>query len=227
MAKLKSPVLGNVSGTVGNIVFTEKGDSSILYRKTKRTARTATTSMVAMRDKFKLVASIAIGVNRTGLLKKLWPSNPKIRRSHFNAIFQGNYPVVRTITDLGKPIMAPGVGFPIANGVITKNTTGLSFGSDSPGMEASIDPNVEKSVIACGVVILSNPINAEDAAFKVLPVKTSMQSLDSDAPINLSNTYLAEDLVNYQAYTDKKIYLVLLTLNSDGTPVRRSVQFVS
>jgi len=227
MAKLKSPVLGNVSGTVGNIVFTEKGDSSILYRKTKRTVHAATAGMEAVREKFKLVASIAIGINRTVLLKKLWPSNPKVRRSHFNNIFMTNYPLVHTIDNIGKPVMAPGIGFPLTNGVITPGLKGLTFGCDVPDSDANIDTEVEKFVIGCGVVILTNPVDAENPAFMVLPVKTGMQGLDSDTPISLSNTYVAEDLSVFQGYTTKKVYLVILTTSADGTPLRRSVQFSS
>ena len=224
MAQLKTPVFGNISGTIGNVVFADKGDSNIVYKKTIRPKFTSP-KLELIRAKFKLLSSVAIAINGTAELKTLWPSNKKIRRTRFNNIFQTNYNLVKTIADLGNPLLAPGYGFPVQNSVIATNETGITFASDAPGADSGINPGVEKYVLAAGIVVLRSPLNESDPAFAVLKVKSSMQSLDTDMALSLSNTYIGRELTQFQAYNDKKVFLVLITMTSDGISVNRSVQF--
>lgn len=225
MAKLKNPVLGNVSGTVGNIIFMEKGDSTFLYKKTDRTGLPATPAMALARQKFKLVSLITTGITKTNELKMLWPANRKLRITRFNNILQANYSRVSTFDDLDHPVLAPGSGFQLQNIVITPTSTGLTFASDAPGIESGVNTNLEKMVVGAGIVFLHSPVRDSDPAFKVLRIKTGLQPLDSDTPINLSNDYNGDELTAFQSYSDKKIFLILITLNSEGVPVNRSVQF--
>jgi hypothetical protein len=223
LAQLKTPVFGNISGTIGNIVFTDKGDSNIVYKKTIRPKFTSP-KLELIRAKFKLLASIAIAINGSPQLKSMWPANKKIRRTRFNSIFQANYNLVRTVEDLGTPIMAPGFGFPLVNGVVATTATGVTLSCDAFGMDSGVDSNIEKFASATGIVVLRSPVNPADPAFIALSVKTGLASLDTDAPISLSMNFGADQLTAFQSYTDKKVFLVLITQTPDGTPVHRSVQ---
>ena len=223
MAQLKTPVFGNVSGTIGNIVFADKGDSNVVYKKTIRPKFTSP-KLELIRAKFKLLSSIAIAINGTAQLKNMWPANKKIRRTRFNSIFQANYNLVRTVADLGTPIMAPGFGFPIVNGVIATTTDGITLSCDALGINSGVDSNLEKFALAAGIVVLRTPVNPADPAFKVLSVKTGLANLEDDTPLSLTMNYTADQLSEFHAYTDKKVYLVLITQTSDGIPVHRSVQ---
>jgi hypothetical protein len=225
MAKLKNPVLGNISGTVGDIVFTEKGDSTFLYQKTDRTGLIATPAMILARQKFKLASLITTGINKTDELKKFWPANRKLRIIRFNNILQANYHRVNTIADLGDPILVPGYGFQVQNVVITPTASGLIFASDAPGIGSGINFNKEKMIFGAGIVVLRSPIKEAESAFKVLRLKTGIQPLDLNNPIILSNNYVADELTVFQNYTDKKFFFILITLNSEGVPVHHSVQF--
>jgi len=225
MARLRGPVLGNVSGAVGNIVFQEKGDSSILYKKATKKEIVMTDKRFAIQEKFRLVAKLALGINASAELKKQWPASSKNRHSRFNSIFQTNYPLVHTVEDLGKPIMIPNPGFPLKNGVITTTLTGITFSCDAPGMDSGVNTNLEKFGSAVGIMVLRSPVNEEDPSFRVLNVGTGKQALDVDAPINLVCNYVGDQLTMFEGYTDKKVFLVFVTTDTSGNPIHYSVQF--
>ncbi len=227
MAKLKNPVLGNISGTVGNIVFTEKGDSTFLYGKTDRSGIIATEAMVLARQRFRLASTITTGINNTGEIKKFWSANRKIRITRFNNILQANYSRVNTIEELGDPVLAPGAGFQIQNAIITSTPSGLTFESDPPGIGSGINANKEKMIFGAGIVVLRLPVYETDAAFIVLRIKTTLQPLDFVTPLSLSKEYIGDELTAFQNYSDKKIYLILITLNSESMPVHHSIQFTN
>ena len=226
MGELKNMVLGDSSGKVGSIVFLQRADVSYISKKHRRNKNLIPSAKeIAVREKFKLVGAVARGINKTDHLKAMWPGDSTKIRSKFNLIFTANYNQVGTVDSLGKPMITPSSGFPVTNGAITLNTTGLTFASDALGIASGADPTVEKYLIEAGIMILKGPTDPIDPSFKVITLRTGQVTLDIDTPVSLPLELTGDQLTDFQGYTTKKVHMVLLTIDSTGKTVRHSVSF--
>lgn len=229
MGQLKRQTLGEASGAVGHLVFRIKGEKNIIAKRPLKKINPAIppAEVAARREKFKLSCAVSGGIYKAGSLKEIWPKPAANKGSRFTEMFKKNYAIIGTVADLGSAQVVPDHGIIISNASITLTQKGMTIAADELGEGCGIDPNVEKSLVAVGLVVMRTPTNPNDAAFKVLPVKTGVQSLDNDTPISISFQFDSLDLSQYEAYTDKKVFLTFLTLTQAGVPVHYTEQFRS
>jgi hypothetical protein len=227
MGRFKRQTFGQATGTVGQFVFRIKGDENIIARRPLKKVNPPPppADIAARREKFKLTGTVAKSLNAVEQLKAIWPATGK-RMSKFNEMFQVNYPNIGTVDNLGEPVIAPGFGFQVKNTLITLTPNGITIGADALGIDC-VDPSVEKYVIAVGIVILRQSTNPLVPKFTVLRIRSGQASVNSDEPISLTCPFGASDLSAFQTYTDKKVFLTLLTLDATGNTVNHSEQFKS
>ena len=227
MGELKRQTLGDASGTVGHLVFRIKGEKNIIAKRPVKKANAALpkADVLARRAKFKLTGMVAGAIYDAGLLKEIWPKPAANKGSRFTEMFKKNYGIIGTVENLGDAQVIPDHGIIISNAAIALTQKGMTITADELGADAGIDPSIEKFLGAVGVVIMTTPLNPNDASFKVLSVKTGLQSLDNDSPISLSFQFGSLDLSQYEAYTEKKVFLTFLTQTAAGVPVHWTEQF--
>jgi len=227
MGELKRQMLGDASGTVGHLVFRIKGEKNIIAKRPLKKANSVIPKpdVLARRDKFRLTGKVADGIFRAGSLKEIWPKPGANKGTRFTEMFKKNYGSIGTVDNLGDAVVIPDHGITISNAAIALTQKGMTITADELGASAGIDPNVEKFLMAAGVVVMRTPLNPSDASFKVLSIKTGQQSLDNDTPISLSFEFDSLDFTQYTAYTDKKVFLTFLTLTNAGVPVHWTEQF--
>jgi hypothetical protein len=227
MGELKRQTLGDASGAVGHLVFRIKGDQNIIAKRPlkKVNPKLPSAEVLARREKFKLTGMVAGGIYDAGSLKEIWPKPAANKGSRFTVMFKKNYSIIGTVDNLGTVQVIPDHGIIITNAAIALTQKGMTITADELGADAAIDPNLEKFLVAVGVVVMRTPTNPSDAPFKILSVKTGMQSLDNDTPISMNFEFGSLDLSQYSAYTDKKVFLTFLTLTSAGVPVHWTEQF--
>jgi hypothetical protein len=227
MAELKRQTLGDTSGASGHFVFRIKGEKNYVARRPlkKENPPPPTEAVAARRDKFKLTGKVAHGIYAAGPLKEIWPKPASNKGSRFTAMFKKNYAEIGTVQNLGTVFIVPDHGVLVHNTAIALTQKGMTITADQLGASSGIDPNLEKYLVAVGIVIMRTPTNPADAPFKVLAVKTGMQSMDNDTPINMPFEFNDVDLSQYTAYTDKKVFLTFLTLTTGGIPIHFTDQF--
>jgi hypothetical protein len=227
MGELKRQMLGDASGTVGHLVFRIKGEKNIIAKRPLKKASSVILKpgVLERREKFKLTGKVADGIFKAGLLKEIWPKPAANKGSRFTSMFKKNYGSIGSIENLGTAIIIPDHGITIQNAAIALTQSGMTITADEFGPSAGLDPDLEKFLVGVGVVIMTSPINPTDEKFKVLSVKTGLQSLDNDTPISLSFQFDSLSLSQYTAYTEKKVFLTFLTMTAAGVPVHWTEQF--
>jgi hypothetical protein len=227
MGELKRQTLGDASGAVGHLVFRIKGEKNIIAKRPVKKVNPGVLSetVAALRAKFKLTGTVAGGIYKAGSLKSIWPKPGANKGSRYTEMFKKNYAIIGTVENLGTAQVIPDHGIIISNAAIALTQKGMTITADELGDGSGIDPNLEKYLVASGVVIMKTPTNPSDPAYKVLPITTGQQSLNNDQPISMSFEFGSLDLSQYEAYTDKKVFLTFLTLTSAGVPVHYTEQF--
>ena len=224
MAELKRQTLGDATGKVGHVVFRIKGNKNLICKDSVRTA-IPTAEVLARRAKFALTSQICKGIYESGILKNMWPKPGTNKGTRFSEMFKKNYAINGTPDHIGKAAVIPAHGVEVKNALVTLTLEGMTITADQFEASAQIDPNVEKMIMAEGIVIMTTPTVAGDPEYKVLSIKTGQQSLESDQPISLSFAFGGGTLGEYKSYTDKKVFLTFLTLKTTGEAVNYTEQF--
>ncbi len=225
--QLKRQTLGDASGAVGHLVFRIKGERNIIAQRPikKTNPGPVNEKVAAIRAKFKLAGNVAGGLYKAGSLKDLWPKPGTNKGTKYTEMFKRNHVTIGTIDELGTVQVVPDHGIPISNAAITLTQKGMTISADELGNNSGIDPNVEKFLVGVGVIIMRTPTNPADPEYKILTVKTGLQSLDNDTPISVNFEFGGADITQYSAYTDKKVFLTFLTQTALGVPVHYTEQF--
>ena len=221
MAQLFDKILGSPSGRLGDMVFRRKKGGNIIAKQPTPRSSSPKLSEIAFRAKFALTGKIAAGINSNALIKAVWPRGTG-KGSKFNEIFQKNNKDITTADDLGAIEVVPATGFDVAHAVVTAGATGIHVVTDALGIGLEIDTNIEKYIVAEGIVILQTPTAANVDALRVLPFKTTQHNLDLINPVDLTCTFNAANQKIYDEYTDRKVYGCILTLDDLGNPIKFS-----
>jgi hypothetical protein len=227
MGQLKRQTLGEASGAIGHLVFRIKGEKNIIAKRPEKKVNPQPPSdkAAAVRAKFTLAGHVAGGIYKAGTLKDLWPKPGTNKGTKYTEMFKKNYLTIGTIDNLGTAQVVPDHGIIVKNAAIALTQKGMTITADQLGADSGIDPNVEKFLLGVGVVIMRTPTNSADPAYKILTVRTGAQSLDNDAPINMSFEFGGLDIAQYEAYTDKKVFLTFITQTAAGAAVHYTEQF--
>jgi hypothetical protein len=223
MGRLSKQVFGEVTGAVGHVVFKHRaGDNYIAMRAEKQKVCTNPV-VLARRAKFALAAKIAKAINSLALLKSAWPVLVDKKLSQFNEIFQTNYNLIGSVANVGSISVAPVLGFVLANPHVTNQTAGIQIQTDALGVDIGIDTNIEKYLIAAGVVLLQGPTVDGLPQTLVIPFKTTQTQLDLINPVNLTAQFMGTELFEYQSYATKRAFACLITLNDNGQLIKASM----
>src|ERR1035437_8129726 len=226
MARLYNQILGDPSGTLGNMVFRIRKGADFIAKRPSPRSTAANNSELAFRGKFGLTGKIAQGINSVDVLKEVWPTSTG-RASKFNGIFKANYKLINSAENPGSAIVAPVFGFNAANAVLTAGASGIHLVTDALGVNIGVDTGVEKFLVAAGIVVLNNPTLENIATNQVIPFKSNQHNLDLINPVDLTADFSGGTLAMYESYTDKKVFACLVTLDENGKAVHYSSTFNS
>ncbi len=222
MAKLKGSILGKLRGTVGD--FTSrvyKGENIICDLPASFTPPNDDRT-IARRQSFAMSSKFTRAVNSLPLLKSVWENRKPAGTNAYNFIFQTNYRqmVGGTLTDLNT--ITPFFGFPITASTI--NIAASPFQVEiAPLSSASLfDTSIEVNAALVMVSFLSGPVDSQGGDFFLRPLQFDSVPLKLDEPLVFSAVLKGEDELPYKKYSLHKAYIALITLDSDGNPVKFS-----
>lgn len=222
MAKLKGSILGKLRGTVGDFtsrVF--KGENIVCDLPASFTPPNDDRT-IARRRSFALSSKFTRAINSVPDLKAIWDSRKPVGTNAYNFIFKTNYRqmVDGMITDLNT--ITPLFGFPVTASSI--NLTVSPFQVEiAPLTSASLfDTSVEVNVRLIMLSFLSGPVDTQGEDFFLKPLQFDSIPLALDVPLVFSVALTGEDELPYKKYNLHKAYIALVTLDSNGNPVKFS-----
>ena len=226
MGKLSKNILGNPSGAVGKVVFKERGNSVFIGTRPKSYMPGYDTDSINRRKRFGLTGKFSKAVNSIDVLKIVWDAATPNNISPFNGIFKANYHNVAADDVNSTAILTPSVGFKATESSIELSNTEVTATLNALGTASEIDTQIETTIVMAALVYckgLLDPNFKEDyfMAFKSDPVIVNLTSSLSFS-ITLSGT---ENQI-FDKFSSHKGFLVFVTLDATGNPIRYSNTFV-
>jgi hypothetical protein len=222
MAIIKSGILSELKGSVGNITGRIVNGRNILSRKPGFRKNNASVEVLKRQDKFKLSVSLGSAVGTFDTLKLIWKALAPKGMNYFSYLVQSNYKMVGDGVLTNKNIITPYGGFPIGTDTNTISSTSISVVVDALTGTYEFDLETEVSVKLFALVYLLNPISDQAEKFTFIPVEFGAQELQLTNPITFSKALLKADQVIFESYTDHKVYVALVTLDANNNPVNYS-----
>lgn len=231
MAEIINELTGRVRGKVGNLVY------RITHNKTSlnslSTSRRIDTSekAVARKKRFKLTVKFAKAVNSLSRLKYFW-KNIVVNagdeyRSAFTKIFKKNFPNITDVSLNNLIHLIPTYGFGLTSPEVTLSDTLVTVELQPIGTGQGIDLSVETKAQVAMVLYANTPVGTD---LSIAPFEFIFKMSD-EVVLNLTNPLTFEIVLEgdkqeiYNAYTVRKAYFTLITLDADGVPVRFSSTF--
>jgi hypothetical protein len=222
MGHLTKQVFGDVNGAVGHVVFKKRGDNNYIAMRAEKMKVATDPKVLARRAKFALTGKLAKAINSLPVLKAAWPVAAG-KMSRFNEIFQTNYGLIGSTASIATISVAPLFGFSLTNPLVTALANGIHLTTDALGVKIGIDTGIEKTFVAAGIIMLSNPTQEGYPANLVIPFKSVQQNLDLINPVDVTVELEGIPLDQYGRYADRQAFACLVTLTDDGQTVRASI----
>ena len=223
MAKFISSI-GQISGKLGGVVFKRRGNKTFITKVPVHIKPAKDPATLQRRKKFAWVGKFTKAVNSSPILHSLWKPLSTRSVSVYNNIFQSVFGSI-DIKDLsGIPIFIPYFSpFSLINKSVTFGKSSIFVEVDPLGVTLGIDLAKEISIVAAGIMVLSDPETEGFPEFLFLPVQSGKLPLTLNRNSNFIVPVENTDSVYYDCYRTKKAYLTLITLDASGNPVQHSV----
>lgn len=222
MAIIKSGILSELKGSVGNITGRIVNGRNILSRKPGFRKKNNSVEAIKRRDKFKLSVRLGSAVGSLDTLRHIWKALAPQGLNHFSYFIQSNYKMVGDGVLTNKNIITPYGGFPIGTETNTISSTSLNIVVSA--LTGTYDFNIvnETSVKLFALIYLSNPVSDLADKFMFIPVEFEAQALQLTDPITFRKTLLRADQVIFESYTDHKVFAALVTTDINDNPINYS-----
>jgi len=222
MAIIKSGILGELQGSVGNITGKIVNGRNILSRKPGFRKKSNSEEALKRRDKFKLGVKLGSAVGAFDTLRLIWKAIAPQGMNHFSYFVQSNYKMIGDGVLTNKNIITPYGGFPISTGINTISATSLSIEVNSLAGTYDFDLETEVKVKLFALIYLSNPVSDQSDKFTFIPVEFEAQLFQLTNPATFSKSLLKADQVIFESYTDHKVYAAIVTLDDNNNPINYS-----
>lgn len=226
MPKVVDQFLGRLRGKIGDVIF--KITHGISYAGRAPLPRPASQDVksVAARIKFGLANKLGHAVNALPLLNHFWklytPPNSTGYKTVMKKVMKKNY---AHTTDTGltddvtlvpdRGITIDGTSFTLTKNLVTVVLAPIGYAD-------VINLSVEVSFVLNLVLFLKGPISSEDSNFNFIHKVSDVSVLNLTNPLTVEIALDSLDADLYEAYTTRKGFFSLVTLDADGNPVRYS-----
>jgi hypothetical protein len=222
MGRLKNTILGDVTGKVGNIVFRVKGKKSYVYERPKKVKVSQKQEAKEARSKFTPLSKFASFINSIPELKYFWTKSDIKASSTYHKISKENYSALL-------------FNRPTVNNRITTGFKGSAGGDpvtisniDKSGIriEAFLKMNEfiplpeETSVTTIAVICFYSPIKRWGEYFNLDKIIKDNAEIQIDELFEIRLPFTEELQNKYYSYRNSILYFTFITRNSNGQPVR-------
>jgi hypothetical protein len=227
MANIDNELLGNLSGSLGNITIKNNKGKKYVAAKPGSFLPGSDPESVARRDKFGLTVRLSKHINNLNNLKETWKKHISGNATPFNLMIKTNYPSVSPMDLSDQVTLTPGGGFDIAVNSVQLNSSEVQAVVNAVGTNNGIDPVKEPYIVMASILFLNNPKDELTGADAFISLLSASQptNLSTEATFNIPLSY--QETMVFNKYWDKKGFFCLITLDADGNPVHYSSTFVS
>ena len=223
MARLRKQVLGQVQGSIAAIVIKYRnGKPYVASRPAKfNTGKDPVTLFKKNQGRF--IGKLAKAIYGIEALKNIWSFSDETKGYTYQQIWARNYHSIKNTDLSGIVTLIPSCGFKTINPSIELGENEKGNLTASPlGKKIGINPNIEKKVIATGVVIIKNDNPGSTYEFGFMAINSIPLDLDLISPveINIEAKPLTKSWINN--YSLRKSYIILITLDEFGSPIHCS-----
>lgn len=222
MARFISSI-GQITGKLGGVVFKRRGNKTYISKSPAHIKPTNDPAVKQRRKKFAWVGKFTGAVNASPLLHALWKPRSSKSSPVFGNIFKAVYGTIDPHDLSGTPLFTPGQAFSLINKSVTFGKSSLFVEADPLGHCLGIDIEKEISIVAAGIMVLSDPESEGLPEFFFLPVQSDKIPVSLNNPSVFRIPLTGRDLSIYESYRTKKTYLTLITLDASGNPIQHSV----
>ena len=213
-----NPLLGTVRGRIGDLVFKQvNGKSYVAARPHPRSKSSYSGAERAKQKRFAMNTKLASAINKIDVLKPLWQKAANERMSTHNAISKANYPSVGNKEFLIAPKLTPDslgidesrLSFKYSDGIIS-----ICFPSDVFGLV--MNPDNDKSIMAAGVLYLSNPVYDCRDDFKFISLNSDPEKIceGKDSVLQIQLMDIHKQYID--SYANRSFFFCLISLDKDG-----------
>lgn len=230
MARIINELTGRVRGKVGLLVYRiTNGMTSLSALPTNRKIDNSSKA-VLRKNRFRLTVKFTKAINSILSLKYFWKifseETIDLKKSAFSKIFKKNYPYTSTGELSDDVYMSPFFGFDADATSVTVNDHDITAVIAALGTGTGIDPLVETTAKLCGVFYLQSPIDNALSSYYFMSLESDSVTLSLSNPLTFTIPLVDAQKNLISAYSEKKLFMVLVTFDTDGIPVHYSGTFI-
>lgn len=222
MAKLSQKILGNVSGTLGDITFRQRNGKNYLATRPRSFKAPQDQASIERRSKFALAVKLASIINSIQLLKDLWALKIPAGSTVYNYLVKTNYNQINPDSLTASTYLTPPLGFGVTTSTLTIARENIDIVFEALGTRTGIDAGEEINIQLFGILCLSNPTDINLEKTFLLPFLSEPQASALDTELTFSLPLSSQESQLFDKYDDKKIIFSLVTLDGENNPVHYS-----
>jgi hypothetical protein len=226
MARIKNQFLGNISGTIGPVVYKQIGTTQYIAAKPNSFIPGTDPASVFRRDQGSFVGKLSSKIYSIDIIKKLWSPEVKKQSRIYQKIWSETYHAANC-NDLNKPPkLSPTQDFIVSNPSFLFAEKSFCLKSDPLGASTVINPAIEKFILPVGVIVLKDPKSHASPPMEIIAFKGQNETLDLNSELDITiNLHTPED-IKYMHYKFRKCYLILITLDENKNPIHSFQLFI-
>jgi hypothetical protein len=220
MARVIGGILGNFRGKIGKVAAKIIEGETILCARPSSFKVSYTPKIIASRQKFAVTIALAVGVSDLPTLYTIWKLNKEPKMTTRNTFIRYNFNLSSTQAPTLNNIITPG-GFisPVTDAAISANKiTGTLAALESVTAISSEEESLSLNVIVC----LTNPKDEDDSFYKIISLSKEVADFEFGKPYDFEINLDTENAALSAKYTQKIIYLAVVTKSADNKIIRYS-----
>ena len=222
MARVKNQILGDVSGTLGHVVYKLIGNTQYVAKRPNSFIPGTDPASVFRRDQGAFIGKLSSKIYSIDIIKKLWDHSVQKQFRVYQKIWSENYHAANC-NDLDKPPkLAPSANFIVSNPAFLFEEKSFRLKADLLGSTSVINPSIEKFILPAGVIVLKDPKSAAAPPMEIIAFKGKNEILDLNSALNINIDIPNPEDIKYVHYQFRKCYLILITLDKNENPIHSS-----
>lgn len=211
MARLEKKVLGEIIGSIGNIVGKVRNGKHYIASRPAKYTMSKAAHEVDKRNRFKVNGLFAKAIKENKLLYSIWDKEKAPATSAYNKICKINFKLCSTSQPSAQNLITPaGFALPVENITCFPDKIVAEFAP------FDINPN-EKRVVFLLLVSFYNPKQGEAGYFTL----RSISDYDLDE-LKLTFNFNTRDKQIAAAFNNRIVYLAAVTKDENGNTLRWS-----
>ena len=221
MGIIKHQVLGSVTGSVGHLVFKQRGNTCFISPGPKGYNTPQDDKSVSIRNHFRGISKLGHAINKISLIKKLWKDEFPDCYSAYHELLKSNFHRFNCNNMSGTPVLTPHPGFKLLEASANIINDYLIVNTDPLLPDSGINYLIEKNIITASVLLVKSnqdPDNIPEIHYR-LGTKTL---LNDRSPLTLVTDLNCGGAIVTEKFFIYKSWSLLITLDDKDNPIHYS-----